>query len=103
MQGLGPLILPRRRLEERQKQAPARERPARLSNVGRRRHSVDAVDGSSGMAPAHRQHDDLGADVDAVIEVHHILVEQPNAARRYEAADRLGRVGVVSTGVWYAE
>src|SRR5260370_36104628 len=40
-------------------------------------------------------HDDLGADADAAIEIDHIVVAHRDAARRYVGADGPGLVGAV--------
>src|SRR5689334_10395305 len=44
-----------------------------------------------------RQHNDLGADLHAAIEVDHILVFETDAAARYLLADGARRVGAVDT------
>ncbi|GCC47894.1 hypothetical protein chiPu_0031847, partial [Chiloscyllium punctatum] len=40
-------------------------------------------------------HDDLGADIDATVEIDHVLVAHPDAAGRDVGADRPGLVGAV--------
>src|SRR5215208_1690943 len=40
-------------------------------------------------------YDDLGADADATVEVDHVVIGQPEAARGYRGADRLRLVGAV--------
>ena len=52
-----------------------------------------AVCGSSHRATS--DHDDPGADIDAAIEVDHVLVAHPDAAGRHVGADRPGLVGAV--------
>src|SRR5215831_1841214 len=59
-----------------------------------RRCSVDAGCVGRGAARA-RQYHDLGADMHAVIEIDHVLVDQADAARGHVLADRLRRVGAV--------
>ena len=41
------------------------------------------------------QHHDLGADIDAIEKVSHIVVNQPDAARRHTLADGIRGVGAV--------
>src|SRR5262245_11663287 len=44
-------------------------------------------------AAVHRQHDHLGADVNARVQIHHVLVGQTQAAGRHASADGVRRVG----------
>src|ERR1700722_6853896 len=55
-----------------------------------------AARATTGIDPVlRRQHDDFGADVDATVEVHDVLVDEADATRRHVVADGFRRVRAV--------
>src|SRR3984893_19141990 len=65
--------------------------------VGRSRApGGDPIDHVRGALPDHREHDDLGAHVNTIVEVNHVFVDNTDAARKHMLAYRGRRVGSVN-------
>src|SRR5262245_57333460 len=73
----------------------ARRYPASYPAGGQWRLMPDLTGPHAGVTLRGRQHHDLGTDLDAVIEVDHVLVGHADAPGGCAAADGRGRIGAV--------